>query len=420
MKRRSMQHAALILAGTLVLSGNSIGALAVGTPVQRIDVPAMERLLIPTAVRAHEDRKQNILTEEEKALSENSPVMEASEPVEEGIDENAPLNILIADVNDYVNVRSLPGLDGTILGKLYDGCVGIVLDEVEGWCLISSGNVEGYVSAEYCITGEEAQALYAEVMQKIATVEADGLNVRSEPSTDSEVLKVLGNGSRVTVLEVQEDWVKVVCGTKEGYVSRDYVSVEMSYETAETLQEEKDRLAAEKKRKEEEARKKREAEEAAAREAAERAAAEQAVAGNTDSNGTTNTGSGGSGEFVITDDMTSYEKGVVVAEFALQFVGNPYVYGGTSLTNGADCSGFVLAVYKNFGVKLPHSANADRKEGYEVDGIANAQPGDLVCYSGHVGLYIGNGQIVHASTTKTGIKISDAGYKPVLAVRRIF
>ena len=114
-------------------------------------------------------------------------------------------------------------------------------------------------------------------------------------------------------------------------------------------------------------------------------------------------------------------EGGSVAEFALQFVGNPYEYGGTSLTNGADCSGFVMSVYENFGVSLPHSSSADRSVGTEVaGGLSNAQAGDIVCYSGHVGIYIGNGQIVHASTEETGIKVSEADYRTPITVRRIF
>ena len=112
--------------------------------------------------------------------------------------------------------------------------------------------------------------------------------------------------------------------------------------------------------------------------------------------------------------------GQSVADFACQFVGNPYVWGGTSLTNGADCSGFVMSVYQNFGVNLPHSSAADRNVGTAVNGIENAQPGDIICYSGHVAIYIGNGQIVHASTAKTGIIISNANYRSILSIRRIF
>lgn len=117
--------------------------------------------------------------------------------------------------------------------------------------------------------------------------------------------------------------------------------------------------------------------------------------------------------------VSNHGSGNAVVDYAVQFVGNPYVYGGTSLTNGADCSGFVMSVYENFGVSLPHSSTADRNVGVDVGGLENAQPGDLVCYSGHVGIYIGDGQIVHASTASTGIKISDADYRTPVAVRRV-
>lgn len=138
----------------------------------------------------------------------------------------------------------------------------------------------------------------------------------------------------------------------------------------------------------------------------------------------TDTSSEASAEAAPAAETTSAAAAVLshgesVADFAVQFVGNPYVYGGTSLTNGADCSGFVMSVYKNFGVSLPHSSSADRNVGTDVGGLENAQPGDIVCYTGHVGIYIGDGQIVHASTASTGIKISEADYRTPVAVRRV-
>lgn len=112
-------------------------------------------------------------------------------------------------------------------------------------------------------------------------------------------------------------------------------------------------------------------------------------------------------------------KGQSVANYAMQFIGNPYVFGGTSLTNGADCSGFVQSVYKNFGVSLPRSSTDQRSAGTGVS-YAEAQPGDIICYAGHVGIYIGNNQIVHASSPSTGIKVGNATYRSILSVRRIF
>ncbi|MDY5000182.1 MAG: NlpC/P60 family protein [Lachnospiraceae bacterium] len=111
-------------------------------------------------------------------------------------------------------------------------------------------------------------------------------------------------------------------------------------------------------------------------------------------------------------------KGKDIANFACRYVGNPYVAGGTSLTNGADCSGFTFAIYKEFGISLPRTSTAQRGAGREVS-LSDAQPGDIVCYAGHVAIYIGGGRIVHASTPSTGIKYGNVNYKPVITVRRI-
>ncbi len=120
----------------------------------------------------------------------------------------------------------------------------------------------------------------------------------------------------------------------------------------------------------------------------------------------------------IINDASGSELGKQIARFACQYVGNPYVSGGTSLTNGADCSGFTYRVYQNFGYTLPRTSTEQRGAGTEVS-YSEAQPGDLICYSGHVALYIGGGKIVHASTPASGIKVSNAAYREILTVRRI-
>ncbi|MBQ7833026.1 MAG: SH3 domain-containing protein [Lachnospiraceae bacterium] len=302
-------------------------------------------------------------------------------------------NLVIAQVNDYVNVRAEANTESEIVGKLYDESVGTLVEEKDGWYQITSGNVTGYVKAEFCVTGEEAVELAEEVGTKIATVNTTTLKVRSEANIESSVIGLVPLGEELVVVKEEEEtegWVKISIEEGEGYVSTEYVSLRTDFVKAESKEEEQQRLAAE----------------AAARAEAQRAA-QQAM----NNNSTTTSAP------VITGDS---EMGVAVAEYACQFVGNPYVWGGTSLTNGADCSGFVMSVYANFGVSLPHSSTSDRTQGYAVDGLENAQPGDLICYSGHVALYIGNGQIVHASSSKTGIIISNADYKKILAIRRIF
>lgn len=321
-----------------------------------------------------------------------------AEPTEEDLFRN----LVIAQVNSYVNVRSLPSEEGEILGKLYNNSVGTFISEENGWYQITSGSVTGYVKGEYCVTGEGAVEIARQVGKRIATVTTETLFVRAEPSTECSIIGMVPEADDLLVLEETEGWAKVDVEEGTGWVSTDYVSLHSEFVQAESKEEEARRLA-----KEEEERKKAQAAAAAAA-----AAAQSNAANNTPSapaqNNTSYTVSGGS------------EMGVAVAQYGLQFVGYPYVYGGSSLTNGTDCSGFVMSVYANFGVSLPHSSAADRSQGYGVDGLENAQPGDIICYSGHVGIYIGNGQIVHASNSKTGIIVSNAGYRKILAIRRIF
>lgn len=335
---------------------------------------------------------------EETKVADTSGLSEAvvksvAQKLDQKDEEEGFKNLVIAKVNDYVNVRSLPSEEGEILGKLYDKSVGNFLEEENGWYKITSGSVTGYVKGEYCVTGEEAVSYAKEVGKRIATVTTTTLKVRAEAGLDAPVIGLVPIEDHLIVMEELDGWVKVNVEEGDGYVSRDYVTLTTEFVKAESKAEEEARLARE------------EAERRAAREAAARAAG-----GSKSSQKQQEVYASGGGS----------QMGRSVANFALQFVGNPYVYGGTSLTNGADCSGFVMSVYANFGVSLPHSSAADRSVGTAVDGLANAQPGDIVCYSGHVGIYIGNGQIVHASTAKTGIIVSSASYRTPLSVRRIF
>ncbi len=331
-----------------------------------------------------------------ESIVEKSDIPEVAAPEDkEPSEEDMFRNLVIAQVNDYVNVRNMPSEEGEIVGKLYDDSVGTFLSEENGWYQIQSGSVVGYVKGEFCVTGEEAVELAKQVGTRFATVTTTTLKVRTEPSLDAPVLGLVPIEEELLVKGETEGWVEVDIEEGDGFVSADYVSLHTEFVQAESKEEEAKRLA------KEEAERKKAREAAAAKVASTQPKADTAAA-------TATVAEGGS------------EMGTAVAEYALQFVGNPYVYGGTSLTEGADCSGFVMSVYANFGVSLPHSSAADRSQGSAVDGLANAQPGDLVCYSGHVALYIGNGQIVHASTAKTGIIVSNADYKRVLAVRRIF
>lgn len=304
-------------------------------------------------------------------------------------------NLVIAKVNDYVNVRDLPSEEGNIVGKLYDKSVGNYIEEVDGWYKISSGSVEGYVKGEFCVTGDDAVDYAKEVGIRIATVTTETLFVREQPGLEESILGMVPLEAELIVTEELDGWVKVNIEEGDGYVSTDYVTLSTEFVKAESIEEEKARLA----------------KEAAATKAA-REAASKKMAENSSSGSKTDSGK--------TYESPTGSTGADVVKFAKQFVGNPYVYGGTSLTNGADCSGFVMSVYSNFGVSLPHSSAADRNVGAAVNGLENAQPGDIICYSGHVGIYAGDGQIVHASTSKTGIIVSSATYRSILSIRRIF
>lgn len=353
---------------------------------------------LKTSITEIPEVKPEKIIEETKMATTTKTVPEKEREIAAKKEEEGFKSLVIANVNDYVNVRSIPSEEGEILGKLYDDSVGEFISEEDGWYQIKSGSVTGYVKAEYCVTGEDAVALARQVGTRIAKVTTTTLYVRQEATTESPVLGMVPIDDELLVMEEMDGWAKVNIEEGDGYVSLDYVALSTEFVKAESKAEEEARLA-----KEEEERRK-------AQEAAR--AKRAAVSKSSDSGSKTIVPP------VISDSGS--DLGRSVADFACQFVGNPYVYGGSSLTNGTDCSGFVMSVYGNYGVSLPHSSAADRRVGSAVDGLENAQPGDIICYSGHVGIYIGGGQIVHASNERTGIIISNASYRSILSIRRIF
>lgn len=415
MKQQKLRVAACGFAAILTFSGMGITANAAGgvsnvLPSAGVTLTLADNTTTlqtikdnaPTGDGNTDDTKKIEQTQTiEELKAETAETEETEEMTAEEAEEESFKSLVIAQVTNYVNVRSTPSEDGEIVGKLYDKSVGTFLSEKDGWYEINSGSVTGYVKAEYCVTGDEAVDLAKEVGTRIATVTTTTLKVRQEPSLEATVLGLVPIEDDLIVTEELDGWVKVNIEEGDGYVSTDYVTLTTEFVQAESKAEEEARLAKE------------EAERKAAREAAAAAEAARTAKNTTQTEApaqtTTVAASGGS------------ETGTSVANYALQFVGNPYVYGGSSLTNGTDCSGFVMSVYANYGVSLPHSSSSLRSSGSGVEGgLSATQPGDIICYSGHVGIYIGNGQIVHASTSKTGIIVSNADYRQVLAVRRIF
>ena len=267
----------------------------------------------------------------------------------------------IAVVEGNLNVRETPSTSGTIVGKMNNYAACEILEEVNGWYHITSGEVEGYVNADYIVTGIEAKLIGLEQAYDRAIVLVDSLNAREEADEHAKIITKVAKGEELEVIEVLDGWVKCALNTDEVYVKAEYVEVKNGLNTAMTLAK-------------------------------------------------------------FRYGMEVSDVRIDLCEYAIQFVGNPYVWGGTSLTKGADCSGFVLSVYKNYGFTLPHYSKSQSNYGTEIS-YKDAQPGDLLFYGtskstiSHVAIYIGDGKIVHANDEKTGIIISNAYYKtPVKAV----
>ena len=346
-------------------------------------------------------------------------------------------NLAIANVKTYVNVRSGPSTDYKILGKLYKGCVANVLGYEGDWVKIQSGNLqEGYIRRDYLLIGWDAEEKIEEYCDKVATVNCSVLNVRTGMSTSDTIYDQIPRGESYYVAEEYEEWVKIILGQDDntgaehtGYVYKQYVDLSYEFQYAITKEEEAAKRAAEEAaRKAEEERLRKLAEEEAARKAAAAAkkkaeeeakkAAEKAEAEEAK-------------KLLEQQAALATESAKLrqeVASYALNFVGNPYKWGGTSLTNGADCSGFVQSIYKQFGYEIPRvSKDQAKSAGYcnVKPDLEHLLPGDLIFYTdkrgvvNHVALYIGNGQVVHASSKKSGIKVSSYKMQTPYKARRV-
>lgn len=299
----------------------------------------------------------------------------------------------------YVNIRAAGSVDAERVGSI--GPNGIMTVEQKGadWSLISSGDCRGYIKNEFLVFGAEAFA-YAEAnLSKVAVVHADALKVRAGESEKSECLALISDGERYGIVSQGEEWTRIeLDNSLSGYVKNDYIDITYNTVYAMTVEQE-----------------------AAAAQSSGGGTSDES-AGNT--SGDADASSSDAGGTQAASEVPYSGAGADVANYALQFVGNPYVYGGTSLTNGADCSGFVMSVYAAFGISLPRTADVQATVGTEVS-LSELQPGDLVFYDHgtgsvqHVALYIGNGQIVHASTSRTGIIVADMNYSTACKAVRI-
>lgn len=264
-------------------------------------------------------------------------------------------NIGISGVDNYLNVREEPTEDGKIIGKMTSKSAGEILETTEDgqWYKIQSGPVTGYVKAEYILTGQAAKNEALNVAELMAIVSTDRLNVRTEPSMDAPIWSQISNNERYAVMKQSDGWIEIELDSTSAYVSTDFVDV--------------------------------------------RYALPEAI------------------KFTPLDEKLSLRNKMV--NYALQFVGGRYVWGGNDPHTGADCSGFTKYIYQNVaGVSLQRVSRDQARQGKQVKS-ADMRPGDLIFYTdkrgtvNHVAMYIGNGQIVHAASKRSGIRISTWNYR---------
>lgn len=351
--------------------------------------------------------KQSVFMGDFMPVDLNAASEDFSESEERAESEYADL--AIADVDRYVNVRSIPSTDGEILGKIYDGAVAQIRETAgdDGdWFKVISGNVEGYIKAEYFLYGDAAAAVIDEYVTRYAQVTADRLNVREAPNLSAKRIGYIDCGEKAEILENLGDWLKVsYVDGKEGYVASEYVILSEEFTYAKSIEEERAELERQRELEERE-----QASEEDTPENTQTASREAGTAGTVS---------------VQTSGISNAELRTNIVNDAMQYLGNAYVHGGSSLAGGTDCSGFTCFIYADFGYSISRTPSGQLSgAGRSID-YSEIQPGDIICYTDngksctHVGLYIGEGQIIHAANPHKGVVISNADYCTILGVKNV-
>lgn len=361
-------------------------------------IPATGEITIEDLLAVQGAETEDPRAEEQIPDPADVPVDEASV---EDTNEDEYASLAIANVTNYVNVRTEPNTDSAVVGKIYDGAVAQILSvagENQDWFQIVSGNVEGYIKAEFFIYGDAAAEVVDNYVTRYATVTADRLNVRQDAATDAKRIGYIDNGEKVKLLENDGDWLKVqYTEAKTGYVSADYVTISEEFIYAKTIEEEKAQIAAQ--------------EALQARESSTEQETPEVI---------TN----------ITLPSTTYTSNAElrqgIIDYAKQYLGNRYVHGGSSLSGGTDCSGFTCFVYAEFGYSISRTPGGQYSSAGQSISSEELQPGDIVCYSSnggksctHVGLYIGDGQIIHSANSRKGVIISAVDYSPIIGMKNV-
>ncbi len=288
-----------------------------------------------------------------------------------------------AQVSGYIYMKSDASDESANVGKLYDNASVMVLSKKNDWYKIKSGSITGYVKTGYIVTGEKAEFIAKKVAKKIAVVQVSSLKIRSRATTKSSVLGTVKKGTQLAIVDDLTGWVKIKTKNNTyGFISKKYIKINTTYDTAVSVEEQSK---------------------------------------NNQSQNDKTSSAGNKNSTNSTKSVTT-STGSKIAVYATKFVGYRYVWGGTSLTRGVDCSGFTQSLYRSFGISIPRTSRAQATGGTRVS-ISNLKQGDLLFYSkrgtiNHVGVYIGNGKVISASSPSTGIRITAYNYrKPVKAVR---